>query len=166
MLKVKTILLLLLLAGSFTVVQMLDRPVNDIFVSEEELGMSLEEQVFFEEDQAQQFIDDKYNKREALLRVKLAERQERLSILKHCSLFLVFVSLITVFIVGAEKIRVLYAGLLLTFALIEWWLYGLSGLVLALILISIIQVIFYIYKDEQLPPDWDQNIKSKKGDED
>ncbi|MCG7561290.1 hypothetical protein [Pseudoalteromonas sp. McH1-42] len=165
MLNFKVILLLLLMVGSFTVIQTLDRPQNDIFVTEEELGMSFEDQAFFNEKQAQQYLNDIHDKREALLNAKLIERKERLSYLKYHSLILVLVSLLTVFIVSSESSRVLYAIFLLVFSLIEWWRFSLSGLVLALGLISIIQLAFYVYKDKELPPDWDKNIKRKKDDE-
>ncbi|WP_125783983.1 hypothetical protein [Pseudoalteromonas rubra] len=162
MLNLKALIVILSFICSFSIVQSLERPAQEIKVTNDELGMNFEEQLFESSQQAQSYLNELHEKREATLQLRLIERKRLLDELKTYSIALFVLALVSVFIVLNETDRLWYSGILFLFSVIEWWRFAFSGLVLGLFIIALIQLLLYFYRNEgRLSPDWDKKIKGK-----
>ncbi|MBS3796145.1 hypothetical protein [Pseudoalteromonas sp. BDTF-M6] len=148
----KLFIVSVVLLFGFVALQNLERPPNELRVTDEEIGMSLESQNFSSKKEIKSYIEEMYSKKEEMIKVKIEERKEKLQALKVLALALLAVALISVFVIKSVLERLFYAALLVIFSIIEWSRFTFSGFVIGLLVIASIQVVFFIFsKEGKLP---------------
>jgi len=159
MLKVTSYILSVTLV--FVFLQSLIRPALEIRVSDEELGMALEDQIFFSQKEVDIFLKKEYEKRELMLEQKLQHREEKLVIFKNVSWIFILLSFISVFIFSGKSHLYIFL-FFLSFTVVEIFRFGLTEIFFGLIVISFIHLVFYMKRhDGKLPEGWDSELNDK-----